>query len=154
MSLLFYRQGLLSTRHHGNFPGNGPRAETQKTGKSGKGSPWAPRDPQRAPEGPVGNHTGPYRTIASSPEVRLNPRTPRPRSDPSIFSENPTSISDGIRRFLAKIRHFRNFPRIHASSAGCPQVHTDRSGLLWTHTGTRNCLPGQFIFFPLSGFPV
>ena len=65
MSLLLDRHGLLSTGHHGNFPGNGARAKTRKLGKMGL-APMGPRGLQ----GSRGACRYPY---GSAPTRQLSP---------------------------------------------------------------------------------
>ena len=148
MSLLFYRHRLLSTGHHGNFPGNGPGPKPGKFGKMAKG-------PHGPPGGPEGVRMGPYRTVASPPgTVSFSPQTSTPIRTRELFLKTQTPLPTTSVDFRRKFDISQTLPRVVDLSVGCPQGHTDRSGWVRTHTGTRNCLPGQFQVFPFPFFCV
>ena len=146
MSLLFHRQRLLSTGHHGNFPGNGARAKTRKLGKMGKGPHGPPeglRGARRYPYGSVPNRCFFPRTVASSPQTSTPNRTCQ------LFSENPNSTFDDFRQFPSEIRHFRNSPRNSRLIRG---VSPGPYGPIWVGSDNRGYQkrPPR----PISIFPV
>ena len=132
------------TGHHGTFQGTGPGPKPGKLGKMGKG-------PHGPPGGPRGAHRGQYGSVLKIrvlPQSSIqSPQNSTPIRTRELFRKTQNRFPTESVNFHRKVDISETLPRVVDLSGGCPQVHTDRSGWVRTHTGTRNCLSGQYYFF-------